>query len=154
MAPPFASQKRRGGSDANPSMRNVRSRIASRNTTSQSNIRSDSRYTTVSRRSSTESLQGRGIRRAPPRHPSTRSERPVSVASSRTFASDDRSVTTTEQPAHDDFGADVDQLNEVVMAVNLTDRGTVGCAYYVARDEKLYFMEDVKLGGADIVDSC
>lgn len=40
------------------------------------------------------------------------------------------------------------------MAVNLTDRGTVGCAYYVAREEKLYFMEDLKLGGVDIVDSC
>ena len=40
------------------------------------------------------------------------------------------------------------------MGVNLTDRGTVGCAYYVARTETLYFMEDVKLGGADVVDAC
>ncbi|KAK3708862.1 hypothetical protein LTR37_011192 [Vermiconidia calcicola] len=39
------------------------------------------------------------------------------------------------------------------MAVNLTDRGTVGCAYYAARDEKLYFMEDAQMGGADIVDA-
>ncbi|KAK0809733.1 hypothetical protein LTR75_005832 [Friedmanniomyces endolithicus] len=38
------------------------------------------------------------------------------------------------------------------MAVNLTERGTVGCAYYVAREEKLYFLEDVKLGGPNIVD--
>ncbi|KAI9656836.1 MAG: MutS protein msh5 [Bathelium mastoideum] len=39
------------------------------------------------------------------------------------------------------------------MAVDLRDRSTVGCCYYVARDEKLYFMEDVKLGSADNVDS-
>lgn len=38
------------------------------------------------------------------------------------------------------------------MAVHLSERGTVGCAYYVAREEKLYFMEDVKLGGPDVVD--
>ncbi|TKX25294.1 MutS domain V-containing protein 1 [Elsinoe australis] len=37
------------------------------------------------------------------------------------------------------------------MAINVRERGTVGCAYYVAREEKLYCMEDVKLGGAEIV---
>lgn len=40
------------------------------------------------------------------------------------------------------------------MAVDLRERGTVGCCYYVARDEKFYFMEDVKLGGVDVVDAC
>jgi len=39
------------------------------------------------------------------------------------------------------------------MAVDLQHRDTVGCCYYVARDEKLYFMEDVRFGGADIVDA-
>ncbi|UPX10844.1 uncharacterized protein EKO05_0001482 [Ascochyta rabiei] len=39
------------------------------------------------------------------------------------------------------------------MAVDLTPRGTVGCCYYVARDEKLCFMEDMQIGGADIVDT-
>ena len=47
-----------------------------------------------------------------------------------------------------------DSLNEVVMAVDVRDRGTVGCAYYIAREEKLLLMEDVKLGGADIVEAC
>lgn len=46
-----------------------------------------------------------------------------------------------------------DALNEVVMAVDLRDRGTVGCCYYVAREEKLYFMEDVKHGGLDVIDT-
>ena len=40
------------------------------------------------------------------------------------------------------------------MAVDLKERGTVGCCYYVAREEKLYFMEDVQLGGVDVVDAC
>jgi DNA mismatch repair protein MSH5 len=47
-----------------------------------------------------------------------------------------------------------DALNEVIMAVDLRERNTVGCCYYIARDEKLYFMEDVKLGGVDVVDAC
>jgi len=47
-----------------------------------------------------------------------------------------------------------DALNEVIMAVDLHERNTVGCCYYVARDEKLYFMEDAKLGGVDVVDAC
>ena len=40
------------------------------------------------------------------------------------------------------------------MAVDVTTRGTVGCAYYIAADEKLYFMEDVELGGPDVVEAC
>lgn len=49
---------------------------------------------------------------------------------------------------------DLDELNEVIMAVDLKDYGTVGCCYYVAREEKLYFMEDIKFGGADVVENC
>ena len=49
---------------------------------------------------------------------------------------------------------DIDALNEVIMAVDLRERGTVGCCYYIARDEKLCFMEDVKFGGVDVVDAC
>ncbi|KAL8997254.1 MAG: hypothetical protein Q9169_003447 [Polycauliona sp. 2 TL-2023] len=45
-----------------------------------------------------------------------------------------------------------DSLNEVVMALDLRDRGTVGCAYYIAREEKLYMMQDVSSGGIDIID--
>jgi hypothetical protein len=42
---------------------------------------------------------------------------------------------------------------QVIMAVDLTPRGTVGCCYYVARDEKLYFMEDIQFGEVDVVDA-
>ncbi|KAI4256406.1 MAG: hypothetical protein L6R42_006240 [Xanthoria sp. 1 TBL-2021] len=37
------------------------------------------------------------------------------------------------------------------MAADLRDRGTVGCAYYIAREEKLYMMQDVNSGGIDIL---
>lgn len=47
-----------------------------------------------------------------------------------------------------------DSLDEVIMAVDLRDKGTVGCCYYVAREEKLYLMEDVKCGGLDVIDTC
>lgn len=47
---------------------------------------------------------------------------------------------------------DADEMNEVVMAIELK-RGTVGCAYYVAREEKLFLMEDVRMAGVDLVDT-
>lgn len=46
-----------------------------------------------------------------------------------------------------------DALNEIIMAIDMRDRDTLGCAYYVARDEKLFLMEDIKLAGLDIVDT-
>lgn len=58
-----------------------------------------------------------------------------------------------EHNQRDDNG-DSEDLSEVVMAVNLTDRGTVGCAYYVARTETLYFMEEMRMGNAEVVDAC
>jgi len=59
-------------------------------------------------------------------------------------------VATTYTQTDDD---DTDALDEVIMAVDLRGRGRVGCSYYVAREEKLYFMEDVQLGGIEIVES-
>ncbi|KAF1953404.1 hypothetical protein CC80DRAFT_518265 [Byssothecium circinans] len=40
------------------------------------------------------------------------------------------------------------------MVVDMQRRATVGCSYYVARDETLFLMEDVQSGGPDIVDAC
>jgi hypothetical protein len=54
---------------------------------------------------------------------------------------------TEQDDIHDDT------LSEVVMAIDMTPRGTVGCCYYVAREEKLYFMEDIQVGDAGIVES-
>ncbi|KAI9759034.1 MAG: MutS protein msh5 [Chaenotheca gracillima] len=38
------------------------------------------------------------------------------------------------------------------MAVDVKERETVGCCYYVAREETIYLMEDMKLGGQEIID--
>lgn len=58
--------------------------------------------------------------------------------------------TTQLEPEDDDEIVD-DTLHEVIMAINVRERGTVGCAYYIARDEKLLCMEDMRLGGAEAV---
>ena len=48
---------------------------------------------------------------------------------------------------------DDDALNEIIMAVDVKNKGTVGCSYYVARQEKLYIMDDAELGGLEILDT-
>ena len=40
------------------------------------------------------------------------------------------------------------------MAIDMRDRGTVGCSYYVAEEEKLFFMEDLKLGSIETIAQC
>lgn len=54
----------------------------------------------------------------------------------------------------DDDVEELDQLNEVIMAIDCRDRGTVGCCYYIAAEEKLYLMHDVKHGGLEVVQAC
>lgn len=46
-----------------------------------------------------------------------------------------------------------DSLDQVIMAVDMRDKGTVGCCYYVAKEEKLYMMDDVKSGGIEVIDA-
>ena len=45
-----------------------------------------------------------------------------------------------------------ESLEHVVMAIDLRERGTLGCAYYVAREERLYCMEDIANGGMETVE--
>lgn len=49
---------------------------------------------------------------------------------------------------------DDEDLCQVIMAIDIKDRGTVGCSYYNAQEEKLYILEDIARGGKDIVDKC
>jgi hypothetical protein len=67
-------------------------------------------------------------------------------------------------PGHDEVGEiesdtdiqrreDADAMNEVIMAIDMKNRGTLGCAFYIAREEKLCLMEDIKMAGQDIVDT-
>lgn len=84
-------------------------------------------------------------------------QRSASAASSRVVGGHDRNlasrVSSSISPDEILRDGNDDTLNEVIMAVDVRNRGTVGCAYYVAREEKMYFMEDVKLGGVDIVEA-
>ena len=48
---------------------------------------------------------------------------------------------------------DSDELNEIIMAIDMKDRSTIGCAYYVTRDEKLCLLEDIKTAGVDVIDT-
>ena len=44
-------------------------------------------------------------------------------------------------------------LDNVVMAIDMKERGTVGCAYYVAREERMFCMEDIVHGGGDVMET-
>lgn len=57
-------------------------------------------------------------------------------------------------PAQSPFEQDFDDNSDVIMAVDMRDRGTVGCAYYVAEEEKLYIAEDMKCSSIDMIDMC
>lgn len=56
-------------------------------------------------------------------------------------------------PVFDDDDID-ETLDNVVMAIDIKERGTVGCAYYVAREERLFCMEDIVNGGNDVTETC
>ncbi len=92
------------------------------------------------------------------RHSSTRPASSVSAGPSKSHKEihpgslPDTSINTPSE-ARNDAEENDDTLIEVIMAVDMTPRGTVGCCYYVARDEKLYFMEDIQCGDVHIIDS-
>lgn len=47
-----------------------------------------------------------------------------------------------------------DDLDQVIVAIDMKDSGTVGCSYYSAEEEKLYLLGDIRSGGTETVDSC
>lgn len=44
-------------------------------------------------------------------------------------------------------------MNEVIMAIDMRGSGTIGCAYYVAREETLFLMQDIKSGDMDLIET-
>lgn len=111
---------------------------------------SRSSHVRTSRRSSASSVRGQSRQR----YSHDGSQPPRSSASAHTFADDPVNPANDVSNARQDEYQDVEVLSEVIMAVDLTDRGAIGCAYYVARTETLYFMEDVQMGNAEMVDAC
>ncbi|KAM5507939.1 hypothetical protein McanMca71_001210 [Microsporum canis] len=83
--------------------------------------------------------------------------RATSVATSRSVQTERlhsiNAVPQSENTIREERLEDDDEdLCKVIMAVDIKDRGTVGCSYYSAQEEKLYVMEDIVYGELDIVD--
>jgi len=79
-----------------------------------------------------------------------------SAVSHATTSSSSRSRDTgvfEETDAEIQVREEADALNEIIMAMDIQDKGTIGCAFYVAREEKLSLMADIKMAGFDIVDT-
>lgn len=74
-------------------------------------------------------------------------ERAVSTSEVSQLQDDQQSLVVSEDDRDEMF-------DNVIMAIDMKERGTVGCAYYVAREERLFCMEDVVNGGKDVVETC
>jgi len=69
-----------------------------------------------------------------------RANQPIATRSLRSIsqpASDFTSASVRDQLAEEEQAdEDADALGEVVMAIELSKKGTLGCSYYIAQDEK------------------
>lgn len=90
--------------------------------------------------------------------PSKRRHPPASSATHEahtTHFSDTSRIESGSEPGEPPHELDEDDnLNEVIVAIDMRNRDTIGCSYYVAREEKLHLLNDVKYGGVDIVEAC
>jgi DNA mismatch repair protein MSH5 len=66
---------------------------------------------------------------------------------------DDHQIYHSETEAEIQEREDSDGLNEIIMAIDMKERGTIGCAYYVTREEKLCLLEDIKAAGVEVIDT-
>jgi DNA mismatch repair protein MSH5 len=46
-----------------------------------------------------------------------------------------------------------DALNEVIMAIEMKDNNTVGCAYYVTFEKTMYLQEDIPMAGVEVIET-
>lgn len=47
-----------------------------------------------------------------------------------------------------------ENLEQVVMAIDRQQKGTIGCAYYVASNETLYCLQDLPSGTLEAIETC
>ncbi|KAG0649696.1 hypothetical protein D0Z07_3763 [Hyphodiscus hymeniophilus] len=100
----------------------------------------------------------RSVRSSSPRLPSISQQSRALLRSrashvSAESSSRDEDVLQFETEAEIQEREDSDAMNEIIMAIEMKERGSIGCAYYIAREEKLFLMEDIKLAGLEIVDT-
>ena len=84
----------------------------------------------------------------------TTPSRDHTIRSSRSSTSIGRDTYIAEDDAEVEEREEDDSLHEIIMALDMRNRDTVGCCYYVAREGKLYIMGDVKFGGVPVIESC
>lgn len=115
-------------------------------------------------RSSQKRKRSPEISRRHPITPRTYGSKPChpAYASSRAFVSlenqfqspgplDNESIASSYQIPLNDEGNDLqraseDDLGHVIAAIDVKDYGTVGCAYYLAENERLYLLGDNRSG--------
>lgn len=81
------------------------------------------------------------IRFSSPQGPSESRQRPDNA---RETGADNRSFQISTD----------DDLDQVIVAIDVKESATVGCAYYSAEEEKLYLLGDIRSAGAETIDSC
>lgn len=93
-----------------------------------------------------------------PPHPATRSirkpssPRPSSITGVNSLSQ--RTDSDVQSGSNGlSHGGNFDELDEIIMAIDMKDNGSVGCAYYVAVDGALFVQEDSPMAGMDFVET-
>ncbi|KAL9099242.1 MAG: hypothetical protein Q9163_005233 [Psora crenata] len=63
------------------------------------------------------------------------------------------SASMTEDRAEMDETDYCERLDEIIMAVDVSHKGDVGCCYYVAMEEKLLLLSEVSCGGLEVINT-
>lgn len=83
----------------------------------------------------------------------------ISIKSASSHVAAPPSVQNEDNPESGENESDIqereneDSMDEIIMAVELKERGTIGCAYYIAREERLCMMTDISMAGLDMIDT-
>lgn len=78
--------------------------------------------------------------------------------SSQTRNTGIQSSTTADVSCEDRIQEDTEQnsdedIDTVIMAIDMKDRGTLGCCYYAVREEKLYIFADARVADTTIIET-
>ena len=126
-----------------------RSSVSTPIVTSSSHRRSSS----VARSSPTQPATGYAQKRLGLVSQSQRGSAVTRAASEASGPPPEINVVSQQNTVHDEDEPDI-SINEVVMALDMRERGTIGCCYYAAAKEALYLMADIKSAGLEVVDLC
>ena len=91
-------------------------------------------------------------RKQPAQYPGYR--RPASITPSQVSSTRQATPAPSVRIGTIDDTRDDDFLEQVILAVDIKEKGKVGCAYYIAGEERLLCMEEVIGGGAEVVEKC